>query len=269
VPDARLEADLLLGDLLDLDRGGLLFERERPLDPSSSARFDSRVARRASREPLQQILGWQEFHGLRFQVDRHVLIPRPETELLVDLALGLDLPRGSLVVDLGSGSGCIAVTLALKGAGLHLIGLDLSAAALEMARRNVAEHGVRDAVELVEADLGDGPPESWRGKAALVVSNPPYVAAADWESLEPEVRDHEPREALVPGPTGLEAYRVLAPAAGEWLAPGGGLLLELGLGQEAAVREIVDSAGFDVLEVRSDLRGVPRALLARRSAALQ
>jgi len=263
VAEARLEAELLLGELLELDRGGLLFERERPLASEVLERFAAWVARREAREPLQQILGWQEFYGRRFRVDRRVLVPRPETELLIDLALELELPRGSRVADLGCGSGCIAVTLALECPGSSVIALDRSPGVLELTRENARLHGVE--LETLAADFGDAPPERARGSVDLLVSNPPYVAEDEWATLEPEVRDHEPRDALVPGPTGLEAHRALAPVAVAWLGPRGRLLLEIGAGQEAAVREILGSAGLRVEEVRPDLRGVPRAVRACRA----
>jgi release factor glutamine methyltransferase len=144
-----------------------------------------------------------------------------------------------------------------------LFALERSAAALETARRNAALHDVERRVVLVEGDLAE-PPESWRGRMDAVVSNPPYVAASAWGDLEPEVRDHEPRDALVPGPSGMEAYHVLAPAAYDLLRPGGWLVLELGYGQRDGVRRLVDGAGLVTEAVRPDLRGIPRVLLARR-----
>ena len=232
-----------------------------PVDPALAARFGRWIERRERREPAQHIVGEQEFHGLVFRCDRRALVPRPETEGLVDATLALDLPRRATVVDLGIGSGCIAVTLAVRRPGWMLRGLDRSLPALEQARENAERHGVTDRLELQHGDWAD-PPSNWRCRADAVVSNPPYVAGDDWESLQPEVRDHDPQEALVPGPHGLEAYREVAPAAYDLLRSGGWLLLELGLGQENAVRGIAAETGFRGVEVTPDLAGIPRVLVA-------
>jgi release factor glutamine methyltransferase len=262
VPDARLEAEWLLAGLLGVDRGGLLVRRDDRLAHQEVERYDGWIARRARREPAQQIVGTQEFHGLEFLVDRRVLIPRPETEDVVVAALGLDLPPGASVADLGTGSGCLAVTLAVRRSDLELVALDASQQALELARINAVLHGVAQRIEFVHGDFGS-PPAAWRGRMQLVVSNPPYVAEAEWDRLQPEVRDHEPREALVGGPTGVEAYASLVPAAAELLRPGGHLVLELGLGQSEAVRAVAERAGMRLVEIRDDFQGIPRVLVAR------
>lgn len=263
VPEARLNAELLLADLLRTDRGGLLVRRREPLDPALAERFEQRLRRRAGREPLQHILGTQEFHGLPFRVDRRALIPRPETEGLVDAALGLDLPPRARVADLGTGSGCIAVTLAVRRRDLLLFALDCSPAALEVARCNAARHGVEERIDLREGRIGRAPDE-WRGVMDLVVSNPPYVSESDWTSLEPEVRDHDPREALVAGPTGLETFEELFPAALRLLRPDGILIAEIGCGTEGAVGRLAAAAGFRAIEFRPDFQGIPRVLVAER-----
>lgn len=256
----RLAGEMLLARLLGTDRGGLLLRRDEPLEATLARGFDDWVERRARREPLQHITGQQEFHGLAFKVDRRALVPRPETEGLVDAVL--EGPETRRVADLGTGGGCIAIALAVRRPGLRLHALDASAAALDLARENARAHGVLDRVEFALGDLAF-PPPSWQGRMDAVVSNPPYVGEAEWSGLAPEVRDHDPREALVAGETGLEAYAALAPAAGRLLRPGGVLMLELGWGQSAAVVEIVARAGFEAIEVRPDLRGIARVLVAR------
>jgi len=265
VPDARLDAELLMAALLDVDRGALFVRRDERLDTTCDARYETLLRRRERREPLQHILGTQEFYGLEFRVDPRALIPRPETEGLIDAALGLDLPRRALVADLGTGSGCLAVTLASRRPDLVVHAMDRSGDALDLARGNAGRHAVLDRIEFREGDLGVCP-DDWCDRMDLVVCNPPYVALADWRTLEPEVRDHDPREALVAGEDGLDAHRRLLPAAFAMLRPEGALLLEIGAGQEDAVRALAAGAGFSGIDVRPDLRGVPRVLSAERRA---
>ncbi len=218
------------------------------------------------REPLQHITGSREFHGLDFRVDGRALIPRPETEGLVDAVLGLDLPRGARVADLGTGSGCIAVTLAAKGGDLQLFAVDASEDALALARQNARRHGVERRIEFLHADMR-ATPASWQGTMRAIACNPPYVSEGEWSGLEPEVRDHDPRQALVAGATGLELYPVVARAAFDLLGPAGMLVLELGYGQDEAVGALLEEAGFSVIEIRPDLNRVLRVLLAERPAA--
>jgi release factor glutamine methyltransferase len=263
VPESRLNAELLMADLLRTDRGGLLVRRREALDRATADRFEERLRRREAREPLQHIIGSQEFHGLPFRVDRRVLVPRPETEGLVDVALDLDLPRRARVADLGTGSGCLAVTLAVKRRDLRLFALERSEAALAVAHSNARRHGVEDRIEFREGDLA-APPGAWRGRMDLVLSNPPYVAEKEWHGLEPEVRDHDPREALVAGPSGLESYRSLLPSAFGLLRPEGALAIEVGYGQAERVRAIARRAGFRGVELCPDYRGIPRVLVAER-----
>jgi release factor glutamine methyltransferase len=265
VSEARLNAELLLADLLCTDRGGLLIRRFEPLERTAAERFEHWLRRREAREPLQHITGTQEFRGLPFRVDRRVLVPRPETEGLVDAALELDLPRRSRVVDLGTGSGCLAVTLAVERRDFRLYALDRSQCALDVARCNAQRHGVEERIEFQQADLAT-PPQRWRGQMDLVLSNPPYVSLSEWQGLEPEVRDHDPREALVAGPSGLEAHRALVLAAFDLLRPDGVLISEIGHGQAEAVTELADAAGFRGIELRSDFQSIPRVLVAERPA---
>jgi release factor glutamine methyltransferase len=248
---------------MGVDRGGVLARHPDPLPEPEATRFEALVARRQRREPFQYLAGEQEFMGSTFHVDSRVLIPRPETEDLVDAVLAAALPLGARVADLGTGSGCIAVALALRRPDLRLLALDASPDAVDVARANAERLGAGGRLEFCVGDL-TAPPRAWRSGVDAVVSNPPYVAEAEWTGLAPEVRDHEPRAALVPGPTGLEAYRVLAPAAAAFLAPGGLLAVELGHRSLEGARGAIEAAGFSDIGVRDDPRGIPRVLTARR-----
>jgi release factor glutamine methyltransferase len=247
------------------DRGGLLVHRDDPLDPTTARRYAQWIRQRQQRVPLQHLTGTQEFYGLAFKVDRRALVPRPETELLVQAVLALGLEPGAEVVDVGTGTGCIAITLAVQRPDLRVHGLDRSAGALELARENAEAHGVARRIGWVLGDLDEAPP-GWRGKIDLVVSNPPYVSEGEWKRLQPEVRDHDPHDALVAGPTGYEVYEELIPCSSSLLRPSGLLVLELGFRQAARVHELVAAAGFGGIEVGPDLQGIPRVLVARLEA---
>ena len=263
VPDARSEAAFLLSHLLDLDPGALHVRRGETLEPALARRFAGWIDRRARREPAQHITGVQEFYGLAFRVSRHVLVPRPETEGLIDAALALELVSHAAVADLGTGSGCIAITLARRRPDLRLHALDRSADALSVARVNADEHRVAGRVEFRQAELGR-PPSDWLDRMDAVISNPPYVSEEEWDRLPPEVRDHDPRQALVAGPEGLDAYAALAPAAIALLRPGGFVVVELGFGQADRVRGIFVESGLRTVEIRPDLNRIPRVLIAQR-----
>lgn len=192
-----------------------------------------------------------------------MLVPRPETELVVDAALE-GLAAGATVADLGTGSGAIAISIALEHPGSRVLAVDLSEDALDVARANAVRHGVGDRVELLLGDLAD-PPEAWRGRCDLVVSNPPYVAEAEWAGLEPEVRDHEPKRALSPGPTGDEAYPPLCASAAALLRPGGRLVAELGHTNAPGAQRAARDAGLSEVTIRPDPQNIPRILIAWRS----
>jgi release factor glutamine methyltransferase len=232
-----------------------------------AARYEQIVAQRAARRPLQHLTGTQAFWRHEFLVTPDVLIPRPETEVLVEAALerlqGLASPA---VVDVGTGSGCIALSLAAARPDAAVYATEASPAALAVARDNARRLGLSGRVTFLEGDLLV-PLEGHPG-ADLIASNPPYVDAADVPGLAPEVRDHEPRAALVAPGGVLSAYERLAPAAARLLRPGGWLLLEVGHGQAEAVSRIVRAAGLDVIEVRRDLQGILRAVVARAPGAL-
>lgn len=263
VPDPRREAFALLALVLGTDRGGVMAHQPDVADDDAARRLSGLLEARERRVPLQHLEGVAAFRGLEFEVGPDVLIPRPETEELVEAVLDAGLPAAARVADLGTGSGCIAIALAVAEPSWHVAAVDASAEALRVASRNVDRHGVADRVTLIERDFA-GVPDVERGRFDAVVSNPPYVAEHEWSGLQAEVRDHEPRMALVPGPTGNEGYEAVVRAAAELLRPGGLFALELGWKSEEAVRAIALRHGFRSVAVSADLQGIPRVLTARR-----
>jgi release factor glutamine methyltransferase len=262
VGNPRLDAEVLLAHALGVERVQLCLDAARPLADAPRERFSGLVHRRGEREPLQQILGRQDFFSREFFVDASVLVPRPETEILVEeamrLASSLERPR---IVDVGAGSGAVAITLALELPRARVVATELSAAAIAVARANAARLAVADRVEFRRGDLlapcaGE--------RFDLVVSNPPYVPSADIESLEPEVRDHEPRLALDGGVDGYAVHRRLAAGVAEALDGQGAAVVEIGWGQRRRVAEIFAAVGFSACAVRSDLAGLERVLTLRR-----
>jgi release factor glutamine methyltransferase len=221
---------------------------------------------RARRRPLQHLTGTQAFWRHEFLVSPDVLIPRPETELLVEAALEdlRDTP-GPTVVDVGTGSGCLALSLAAERPDAAVHAIDVSEAALAVARENARRLGLESRVTFHLGDLL-GSVRSLRGRIQLVVSNPPYVDPSEAASLAPEVRDHEPTLALFPPGDRYSVYRRLAPAAAAALGHDGALMLEVGLGMAEEVRRICEASGLAVQQVKNDLQGIPRAIVARRMA---
>ncbi len=268
IPSPGLDAELLLRHVLGLDRAGLLARLGDPLSEEAGARYDELVAARAARRPLQHLTGVQEFWRHAFRVTRDVMIPRPETEILVDTALRFLEGRPSpLVADVGTGSGCIAVSLAHEREDARVIATDASSAALEVARGNALSAGLAGRVELRLGDLL-APIADLAGAIDLIVCNPPYVGASQLAALEPEVREQDPRLALVP-PSGepLELYRRLAVGAPALLRPGGGLLVEVGYGMGEAVAALFRDAGLLVRPAMHDLQGIPRVVAGERPLA--
>ncbi|HEX3663614.1 MAG TPA: peptide chain release factor N(5)-glutamine methyltransferase [Acidobacteriaceae bacterium] len=261
LPNGRRDAQQLLLRMLQRDGAWLLAHPEATLNDEQARRYDDWLARRERREPVQYIVGEQEFYGLALKVTPDVLIPRPETEHLVEAALGLaPHDRPVRICDVGTGSGAIAVALAHHLPLAEVTAVDKSTEALEVARGNAAQHGVSGRVRLLQSDLLG----AVRGERFdMVVSNPPYVATG--EMLEAQVRLYEPQQALYAGPTGLEVYRRLIPAAKQALVEGGWLLLEIGFGQRDAVSAML--VGWDAVEFVNDLQGIPRVAIARRRAA--
>jgi release factor glutamine methyltransferase len=249
----RLDAELLLAEATGWDRGRLVSSPEDGVPADAGRRFGEMVRRRLRREPVAYILGRKGFRSIELAVDRRVLVPRPETELLVELALEL---RPSRVLDMGTGSGAIALAIADELPGCELTATDTSAAALEVARANAERLGLGGRIEFVEAMLPPEPPQ-----LDLIVANLPYVAEREWADLEPEVARWEPREALLAGPDGLDVLRAAIPVASS-AAPV--LALEVGIGQAQAVSEMLLEAGFTTVETRADLAGIPRLVWGRR-----
>ncbi|HEX8338011.1 MAG TPA: peptide chain release factor N(5)-glutamine methyltransferase [Pyrinomonadaceae bacterium] len=266
VAEPRREAGTLLAHALGRDRAFLITHADEVMEASQLCGFRASVGRRAAGEPFQYIAGRQEFYGLEFEVGPDVLIPRPETELLVEVALGLlrdsDAP---LLCDVGTGSGCIAVTILHERGDARGLALDVSPAALAVAARNAARHGVEERLRLLVSDcfeaLRGGGHEGTRFD--LVASNPPYIAESDVEGLQKEVREHEPRVALTPGGDGLDVIRRLVAEAPRFLRRGGHLLLEIGFGQHERVAGLIDPAVWTLLDIHRDLQGIPRTVALR------
>lgn len=259
VENARLETEWLLCAALGFDRVGLYVNFDKPLNADELAAVRGLVARRARREPLQYILGSQEFCGLEFAVTPAVLIPRHDTEVLVAEALRR-APHAATVLDIGVGSGCIAVALAKQLPDAQVWGVEQSPAAIALAQKNAERHGVR--VTLFEGSLF----EPFRDQRFdLIVSNPPYIPTADLETLQPEVREYEPWAALDGGADGLDFYRIIVPAAPEHLNPGGWLMVELGIGQAEAVLGMFGQTGFIDCFAARDPNGIDRVVGGRLS----
>ncbi len=258
IDSGRLDAELLLADTLDLDRVGLYVNFDRPLTEQELTGFREKVRRRAEHEPVQYILGETEFWSLALQVGPEVLIPRPDTEVLVEEALQRLNNPGSMI-DVGTGSGAIAIAVAHERTAVEITAIDCSCQALEVARANAERHSLAGQITFREADLAALPP----GPYDLVVSNPPYISETEWAGLMPEVRDYEPRMALHGGADGLDAYRQLSRQALSVLKPGGWLLVEVGASQAAMVLELFEQAGLSELGVRKDYADIPRVVYGR------
>jgi len=264
VDSPRLQVELLLAHRLAIPRLNLYLQFDRVLAEPELAGLREVLRRRSRREPLQHILGSTGFFGLDFKSDPRALIPRPETERLVECALAFLAERGptpARALDFGTGGGCIAVSLAAHRPNLVVQAIDCSTAALELARENAIHHGVLDRIELRHAHaLAALPPDT---RFDLIVSNPPYIATAEIENLSPEVKDHDPRIALDGGPDGLDFYRQIARDAPVRLASSGRLFLELGDAQAAAVSQLLHEHNWIVEAVENDYSGRPRVLRAR------
>jgi release factor glutamine methyltransferase len=260
VADALLDAELLLRHVGGWDRAAVLTRGDEPLAAPDEARYFDLIAARAARRPLQHLVGTQAFWRHEFLVGPDVLIPRPETEVLVESALALLPATGrSRVIDVGTGSGCVALSLAAERPDAMVVATDTSAAALRVARANAARLGI--AARFVRGDLLEP-----FGAADVVVSNPPYVRDEEWSALAPEVRDHDPRAALVP-PEGVEAlYARLIAGAARILGRGGAIALEVGAGQSAAVVMMLERGGFVAARTVRDLSGIPRVIVATRAS---
>lgn len=268
--DARRDAEFLLLHALGISRARLLADPDRSLTGAEQAGYDDAIRRRLQHEPVQYITGQQEFFGLAFRVTPAVLIPRPETEHLVEAVLahfGERALEQLRIADVGTGSGAIAIALAVHLPGAEIIATDISAEALEVAADNARAHGVAGRIRFVKADLMDIPiAETGRYVSGqffdAVVSNPPYIPLAEAGELHPQVREHEPHAALFGGDSGLEVYRRLIPEAMAALRPGGLLAMEIGHNQRAALAGLLE--GWESVSFVDDLQGISRVALAER-----
>ena len=261
---AALDAEVLAREVLGWDRARFLADRNDTASSVFLLRYEPLVARRERREPVSYILGSREFWGVPFEVGPDVLIPRQETEFIVEEALSIvDKHSHPFIIDVGTGSGCIAISLAREIPGARVVATDLSTDALSVAGRNAARHGVGDRITFVETSFLDG----IDGNADLIVSNPPYVPSVSQLGLTPEVRDYEPPVALFGGTDGLDALRSVLTGAAEKLAPGGWLVMEFGCGQDDCVSSLVASVdGLDIVRIRHDLQDIPRTVVCRRAS---
>ena len=295
VPSYTLAAELLLLHVLGRDRTWLYAHPEEVIPGLDAHRFLSLILRRAEGEPTQYITGKQEFWGLEFEVTPDVLIPRPETEHVIEVALDRLAVReiragrkrtltgnGLHIIDVGTGSGCIAIALARELPGARILATDISAAALAVARRNAARHGVAERIHFSESNLLDSLPveaphavplpdkastldTTLAGSFDLIVSNPPYIGRSEKETLQREVRDHEPELALYGGEEGYELYADLIAQAALHLKPGGLVVLELGHDSLPAVQPLLDQPNWANVGVTNDLAGIPRVIAAERT----
>jgi release factor glutamine methyltransferase len=270
IESARLDAEILLAHTLGCKRLDLYVQFERLVPPEKLAAFREVVRQRSAGKPVKYILGRCEFMSLEFTVNEYVLIPRPETEVVVEAAIEklqamTDRPE-PLVLDLGAGSGCIGVTIAVEVKAARLIAADVSPQALTVAKANAERHGVSGRIQFMQGDFLDALAGSGlEGLVDVIVSNPPYVSEAELPTLAPEVRLFEPKMALVAGPDGLAAYKKILPGALQFLRPGGWLVLELGRGQFDAVRALAEAtSGYEAIASVQDYLKIDRAFLARR-----
>lgn len=269
VDEARRTAGVLLCHALGIDRTHLLTRSEEPIAESDYESYLRLVDRRTMGEPLQYITGHQEFFGLDFLVTPAVLIPRPETEFLVErvIRLAIDFPKEPkpLIVDIGTGSGCVAISLAVHLPQARLIATDISAAALEVARENAERHRVVDRIEFLE---GDAPEPLGRlgleGAVDILVSNPPYVEESTSQLVQHEVREWEPHTALFGGSDGLDFYRRLLPDTARYIKPGAFIVLEIGYSQLDPISAMIAGSTLELVDATPDLQGIPRTVCLRQ-----
>jgi release factor glutamine methyltransferase len=268
IESADLDARLLTGHALGLDLTGLILAAQRQLTPDESARLEEFARRRLAGEPVARIIGEKEFWGLPLQLSSATLVPRPDTETVVELALELlradgDLDRPLRIADLGTGSGAILLALLSELPVAQGFGTDISDGALQTARANAARAGLSDRATFIACDYASG----LTGPFDLIVSNPPYIRSADINGLATEVRSHDPLAALDGGADGLDAYRALIPQAAALLAPRAALVVEAGEGQSAEIQALMTAAGLmPVIVPKADLAGIPRAVAGHKKA---
>lgn len=264
IESGMTDARALIGAALRLSRAQLLAQSDRLLEPREIAAIDALAARRMKREPVSRILGRKEFWSLTLDVTPDVLVPRPDTETLIEAALDY-VVRGGLrleplrILDIGTGTGALMLALLQELPNARGVATDLSMSALHVARGNAERLRLASRCSFVACNLADGV----QGRFDLIVSNPPYIARGAISSLDPEVRDYDPRLALDGGADGLDAYRAIAASVPPLLAQGGRLIMELGIGQAPPVTSLLEAAKFTVLSIRNDLAGIPRAISAK------
>jgi release factor glutamine methyltransferase len=279
VPSYTLAAELLLLHVLHRDRTWIYAHPEDPVDPGDMDHFLSLIDKRAAGQPTQHLTGNQEFWGLSFEVTTDVLIPRPETEHVIEVALDRLALRelragrpqksegqGSILADIGTGSGCLAIALAKEFPQARIFATDISAPALAVAERNATRHGLHGHIDFIQCDLSSGVIPAHPAPAAssfdLIVSNPPYVSRREAETLAREVRDHEPQIALFGGEEGYELYAGLISLAAHYLKPGGVFVCEMGHNSLPAVRPLLEGPQWIAIGVTNDLSGIPRVIAA-------
>ena len=263
IPDARRDSATLVGLAIGRDRAFIYSYPEYEPTEEEAERIDAYFQRRADREPLQYIRGTQEFYGFDFEVTPDVLIPRPETEMLVERALeAINEVKEPRILDLGTGTGCIPISILRCIPNATGVAVDISPAALAVAARNAERNGVAGRLKLIRSDLFENIPAA---EFDLIVSNPPYVPESDVAHLQPEVRDHEPHVALTDGGDGVSIIGRITEDSRHFLTPGGVLLVEMGFGQSERVLELAAASGWGSATVEPDLQGIPRMLVAKSS----
>ena len=267
IPSARLDAEVLLSFCLGYDRLEFYKNPDMTISETQLAAYKKLIARRLQWEPVAYITSRKEFWSFTLEVNSSVLIPRPDTEIIVEEALDIYRTFTSLpvrILDIGTGSGAIALALASEIDGAKVVATDISDAALKLAQKNADSLGLQDKIDFRQGNLF----EPVDGLFDIIVSNPPYIAAKEYEELPASVRAFEPREALLAGESGLEFYEKLICQAAPYLQKNGWLLLEIGAKQEASIRRIMDDSGFyDSIEMRRDYAGLPRVIKARRKVS--
>lgn len=273
IEDVRFEAEYLLSSALGCKRHELFLNPGKALSPGEAAAFSDYIARRGRREPAQYIVGHTDFRWLTIKVTRDTLIPRPETEILVEEAvkkaktLPCSAKPGLIAIDLCTGSGCVAVSFSHEVSSSTVYATDISKEALKVAGDNARSCGVEGRIRFCQGDLYsalDG--LNLSNCASIIMSNPPYVAQADMNSLQPEVRDYEPRAALLGGAQGLDFYRRIIKDAPRYLTTGGFLLMEIGYGQAKDIKKMFEEyGGFADIEVKKDLSGIERVIIAKNT----
>jgi len=268
IQNARLDAEVLLSTIVDKNRAWLLTHGNDAIESRFTAVYEGAIDRRSRREPLQYIVGKQEFWGLEFSVTPDVLIPRPETELVVEAAvkrIGV-AEKAATIIDLCTGSGCIAVSLAKERPSARIFATDKSEKALAVARENAGKHGVSDRIRFLEGNLLDPLAElDLLGQADIITANPPYIPSGDLNGLQPEVRDYEPEIALIAGSAGTEIARRIIETAPSFLKKHGALIMEMGMGQVEELSKIVAATGaYSRPEILKDLAGIDRVIAAQK-----